>query len=95
LHFDLSLVVPLLIACLAVIVALPFAAKRGRLHIPGYVGVAFLALMLGLVCGRISAIHGVARTPSGILLAFLFFLLIATAVGSVLALFFYADPPQT
>ncbi len=92
---NLALVVPLSIACFAIVVVVPLAAARSCLHIPGYVGLAFLAAIFGLLCGRISGIRGVAGTPWGVLLSLLFFLLIAFAVGSVLALFFYRDPPES
>jgi hypothetical protein len=92
---NLGVVVPLSIACFAIVIVVPLAAARSRLHIPGYVGLAFLTTIFGLLCGRISGIHGVAGTPWGVLLSLLFFLLIAFAVGSVLALFFYRDPPES
>jgi hypothetical protein len=91
---NLRLVVPLLVACFAIMIVVPLAAARSRLHIPGYVGLAFLASILGLICGRISGIRGVAGTSWGVMLSLVFFLLIAFAVGSVLALFFYRDPPD-
>jgi hypothetical protein len=81
-------------ACFAIIILVPWAASRSRLHIPGYVGLAFLASILGLVCGRISGIRGIAGTPWGVVLSLLFFVLLAFALGSVLALFFYRDPPE-
>lgn len=91
---NLRLIVPLTIACFAVVVALSTAAARSRLHIPGYVGIAFLALIVALLCGKISGIHGVTGTPTGVALSLIFFLLIAVTVGSVLALLFYRDPPE-
>jgi hypothetical protein len=91
---NFRLVVPLSVGCFAIIIALPFAAARSRLHIPGYVGLAFLGFILGLLCGRISGVRGVSGTPTGVLLSLIFFLLIAVAIGSVLALFFYRDPPE-
>ncbi len=91
---NLPVIVPLLLACLGVLVAIPVAAARGKLHIPGYVGLAFLAFALGLLFGRISGARAVAGTIAGLSLSILFFLLMATAVGSVLALFFYRHPPE-
>jgi hypothetical protein len=91
---NLSVSVPLLLACLGVLVAIPMAAARGKLHVPGYVGLAFLAFALGLVLGRIVGARAVSRTIAGLSLSILFFLLMATAVGSVLALFFYRHPPE-
>jgi hypothetical protein len=90
---NLRLTVPLLIACSAIVIVVPWAAASSRLHIPGYVGLAFLASILGLLCGRISGIRVVAGTRWGVVLSLLFFLLISFAAGSVLALFFYRDPP--
>jgi F0F1-type ATP synthase membrane subunit a len=92
---NFRLLVPLSIVCCAIIIALPLAAARSRLHIPGYVGVAFLALVLGLVSGRVSGIRGVAGTPAGLFLSLAFFLFIAVVVGSVLAIFFYRHPTQS
>jgi hypothetical protein len=91
---NLSLLVPLTIACCAVIVAIPLFAFRGRLHIPGYVGLAFLTFVSGLLVGKLSGSRAFARTPSGVALSLFFFLLIAIGIGSVLALFFYRDPPE-
>ena len=91
---NFRLVVPLSVACFAIIIVLPFAAARSRLHIPGYVGLAFLGFILGLVCGRISGVRGVSGTPTGFLLSLIFFFLISVAIGSVLALFVYRDPPE-
>jgi hypothetical protein len=87
-------VVPLSVACFGIIIILPLAAARSRFHIPGYVGLAFLGLILGLLFGKISGIRGVSGTSSGVLLSLLFFLLIAVALGSVLALFSYRDAPE-
>jgi hypothetical protein len=87
-------VVPLGLACLAIVVAIPFAAARAKLHIPGYVGLAFLACAVGLLFGRISGARAVTGTIAGLILSILFFLLMATAVGSVLALFFFRHPPE-
>jgi len=92
---NLRLIVPLSMACFAILIVVPLAAARSRLHIPGYVGLAFLASTVGLLCGRISGIHGVAGTPWGVLLSLLFFLLIALTCGSVLALFFYRAPRES
>jgi hypothetical protein len=90
----LALLVPLSLACLVVLVFLPCAANRGKLHVPGYVGLAFLTCAFGLLFGRISGVRGVVGTLAGLFLSILFFLLMATAVGSVLALFFYRHRPE-
>jgi hypothetical protein len=90
----LPFVVPLVLACVLIIVAIPVAAARGKLHVPGYVGLAFLAFAVGLLLGRISGAHGVIGTPLGLFLSILSFLSVATAVGCVLALFCYRNLPE-
>lgn len=87
-------ILPLAAACIAVVIAIPAAAARARLHIPGYVGLAFLSFALALLLGWLSGAHAIAGTPTGLLLSIVFFLLIAAAVGSVVALFFYRHPPE-
>jgi uncharacterized membrane protein len=91
---NLSVTVPLLLVCLGVLIAIPVGAARGKLHVPGYVGLAFLAFALGLVLGRISGMRSITGTIAGLGLSILCFLLMAIAVGSVLALFFYRHPPE-
>jgi hypothetical protein len=91
---SLPVVLPLGLACLAIIAAIPFAAARAKLHIPGYVGLAFLSCAAGLLFGRISGARAVTGTITGLFLSILFFLLMAAAVGCVLALFFYRHPPE-
>jgi hypothetical protein len=90
----LSLVVPLAVGCFSIVLAIPWAASRGKLHIPGYVGLAFLAFAIALLAGRIAGARGITGTTAGISLSVAFFLLIAAAVGCVLALFFYRQPPE-
>ena len=71
---------------------IPIAAARRKLHIPGYVGIALLAFALSFVFGRVAGFARVAASGAGPILSIIFFLLIAVAVGSILALFFYRDP---
>ena len=87
-------VLVLVFVCVLIALAVPFAAARGRLHVPGYVGVALASFAVAFVLGRISGISGVRGTHSGQALSVAFFLLVAVAAGSVLAIFFYAEPPQ-
>lgn len=90
----LSLVVGLTVACAAIVLAIPICASHGKLHVPGYVGLALLAFATGLVSARIAGARAVTGTIAGVLLSLVFFLLIATALGSLLALFFYRHPPE-
>jgi hypothetical protein len=90
--FRIVLIVPLVAACLAAVIGLSVAASRSRLHIHGYVGLAFTAFAAAMIAGHFSGAHNIAGTAAGIALAIMFFLLIAVAIGSVLALFFYRHP---
>jgi hypothetical protein len=84
---------PLVLAgCVAIVTAIPVAAAKRKLHIPGYVGLAFLSFIVALLAGKFSGRAGITGTPSGVFLSILFFFLMATAVGSVVALFFYKHP---
>jgi uncharacterized membrane protein len=91
---NFSLLLPLSLACCAVITAIPVSAVRGRLHIPGYVGLALLTFVFGLLAGKLSGARGITGTNFGVALSLLFFFLIAVALGCILALFFYRDPPE-
>jgi hypothetical protein len=89
------ILIPLLCVCGIVIVAIPVAALRGKLHMPGYAGLALLSLVVGLVLGKISATASIKGTPAGIALSAIFFVLIAVTIGSVFALACYRqhEPP--
>ena len=88
------LVVSLALICLSIVVLIPIYASRGKFHIPGYVGVAFLSFAIGLLLGRMAGARAVTGTIAGLFLSIVFFLLIATALGSILALLFYSHPPE-
>jgi hypothetical protein len=88
----ISLIIPLLAVCLALVVGLCVAAFRSRLHIPGYVGMAFAAFVAAMLAGHFSGARSISGTLVGFVLSIIFFLLIAVVVGSVLALFFYRHP---
>ena len=90
----LLLIAGLVLVCAAIVVAIPVCASRGKLHVPGYVGLALLSFVIGLVLARIAGARAVTGTIAGLLLSIAFFLLIATALGSILALFFYSHPPE-
>jgi len=91
----LPILIPLVAVCLVIAGLIPMAAARGKLHIPGYVGMALLAFAVSMVVGKLAGIHRVAASTAGPILSITFFLLIAVAVGSFLALLFYRDPPVT
>jgi len=89
-----GVVVPLFLVCLFLVMAIPLAAQRGKLHIPGYAGMAIVAAGISLLVGWLAGLEGVRGTPWGTLVAVIFFLLIATALGSFLGLLFYRQPPE-
>jgi hypothetical protein len=90
----LTIAVPLFIACLFVLLSIPITSRRGKLSIPACVGIGLGAAALALAMGKLAGRHGVAGTTLGILVSALFFLLISAAVGSLLGLFFYREPPE-
>jgi hypothetical protein len=90
---NLQIVIPLALSCLAIMIILPVAAARSRLHIPGWVGFALFSFVLSYTCARISGVHGYVGRTTGVFFAIACFLFLAAALGSVIALFFYKDPP--
>jgi lysylphosphatidylglycerol synthetase-like protein (DUF2156 family) len=82
----------IIVLCIPIICGIPIAAAQRKLHIPGYVGIAIASLIIGLLTGRVSGLRGIAGTRTGFFLSILFFLLIASALGSIIALFFYRHP---
>jgi hypothetical protein len=88
----LSIVVPLIAACVLVTVSIPTLAHRGKLHIPGYAGIAMLGFVLAFLFGKFSGAHAITGTGVGVFFSILCFLLLAVSVGSIVALFFYRDP---
>jgi lysylphosphatidylglycerol synthetase-like protein (DUF2156 family) len=91
---NLHTILPVGLGCLGLIIALPVAAARGKLHIPGYVGLALLSFVAGLLLGHFSGVRAIVGTMTGIALSILAILLIAAAVGCVLAVFFYRHPAE-
>ena len=88
------LVLALAVACVCVIIAVPYASSRGQLHIPGYVGLALASFVAAFILGKISGHRSIHGTHTGQGLAVACFLLAAVAVGSVLGIFFHREPPQ-
>src|ERR1700730_5800960 len=86
-----AIVISLILVCLAILIAIPFAASQGWLHIPGYAGTAILSFGMALVFGWLGP-PGRGTRAVGTFVGVVFFLLMAAAVGSVLALLFYRSP---
>ena len=91
----LPIVMPLVAACLVIAGLIPLAAARGKLHVAGYVGIALLAFAASFIFGKLAGVKGIASSFVGPIFSIIFFLLIAVAAGSILALIFYRDPPVT
>jgi len=86
---------PLMAGCAAVAIAIPIAAARSKLHMPGYIGIAILAFVVSLALGELSGLRRVAGTLPGILLSIACFLSVAACIGSILALVVYRNPQET
>jgi len=90
----LPIVVPLIAACVLIAGSISFFAYRGKLHIPGYAGIAALGFVLSLIFGRLAGARSIAGTPVGVLFSILCFLLLSVVIGSIVALFFYRHPSE-
>jgi hypothetical protein len=86
------IVFPLIFMCIVIVVAIALAAFRGKLHVPGYIGLAGLTFVVSIIVGKLAGFRHIAGTPVGIILSFIFYLLISAALGSVIALFVYRHP---
>jgi hypothetical protein len=90
-----AVLVPLAAISLAIVVGIPTAAYRGKLHMAGYIGLALAAFAAAMVFGKLSGLHHVTGTVIGLFLSFLFFSAIATVLGSLAALAFYKAPKES
>jgi hypothetical protein len=81
------------IACLSVVIVLSILARNGILHIPGYVGIAFLTFGLSLVFGKLAGIKAVHGSNAAVALSIACYLCASITVGSVIALAFYRERP--
>lgn len=95
----LGLIAPLGVVCVFVLVAIPAAAAKGKLHMPGYSGLSMLLLLVALLFGYIAGRPRITGHPIGVIFSFIFFVAIAAAIGCILALAFYRrkpleEPPQ-
>ena len=84
----LLILLALALGCCAIVIAIPLGAHRGKLHVPGYAGIAILAFGASFLFGLASGYRPVAGSPVGVALSLLCFWSAAAGVGSILALFF-------
>jgi hypothetical protein len=84
----LLIICVLAVGCIGILIAIPAGAHRGKLHVPGYAGIAILAFIASFLFGIASGYRPFAGSPVGIALSLLCFWSAAACVGSILALFF-------
>jgi hypothetical protein len=88
-------VIPLILTCIAIVIAIALAAARGKFHMPGYLGLAGLTFVVSIIVGKTAGSRHITGTPVGIILSVIFYLLISAALGSVISLFVYRRPPDS
>lgn len=89
---NLGVIIPLALSCLVVGVVIPAAAWRGRMSVPFYALMLFVASFVAYGIGKLAGAQSIHGTALGIVISFIFFLLVAAAVGSFLGIFFYRQP---
>jgi hypothetical protein len=80
-----------LIPLKALAIFVVFAANPHGLNLELVIPLALSCL--SYTCARISGVHSNVGRPTGVFFSILCFLFLSAALGSVLALFFYKDPP--
>lgn len=83
------IVIPLILVCVAIMVAIAVAASRGKLHMAGYIGIALAAFAAAMILGKVSGLRGISGTVAGLVSSVLFFFAISAVLGSIAALVFY------
>ena len=89
---NLGVIVPLSLSCLVVVAVIPSAAWRGKLNVPVYALMLFVSAIVAYAIGTVAGAQPVHGTTLGVVISFIFFLLVATAVGSFMGIFFYRQP---
>ena len=84
----------LAIGCGVIQVALPVSAHRGKLHVPGYIGIGILAFIASFLFGLASGSRFLAGSPAGVALSLFCFWSAAAGVGAIVAAFFWREPAQ-
>lgn len=86
---NLGVIIPLSLSCLVLMVVIPAAAWRGKLNVPLYTLIMFGSAFVAFVTGKMAGEPSVHGTPLGVVVSFIFFLLVATAAGCFFGIFFY------
>lgn len=89
---NLGVIVPLALSCLVLVAVIPSAAWRGKLNVPAYALILFAASFVAYGIGKAAGAESIHGTALGVVISFIFFLLVATALGSFLGIFFYRQP---
>ena len=88
----LGVIVPLSLSCLVVVAVIPSAAWRGKMNVPFYALMLFVSAFVAFGIGKVAGAQSVHGTTLGVVISFIFFLLVATSVGSFMGIFFYRQP---
>lgn len=91
---NLGVIVPLSLSCLVAVVVIPAAAWRGKLNVPVYALMLFASAFVAYATGKLAGTQSVQGTALGVVISFIFFLLVATAAGSFFGIFFYRQPTE-
>lgn len=91
---NLGVIVPLSLSCLVLVVVIPAAAWRGKLNVPVYALMLFVSAFVAYGIGKLAGAQSVHGTTLGVVVSFIFFLLVATAAGCFFGIFFYRQPME-
>ena len=89
---NFGVILPLALSCLVLIAVIPSAAWRGKLNGPAYGLIMFGAAFAAFFIGKLSGAESVHGTILGVVLSFIFFLLVAAAVGCFFGMLIYRQP---
>lgn len=86
---NLGILVPLSLSCLVIVVVIPAAAWRGKFSVPFFTLIMFASAFVAFGVGRVAGWQSVHGTALGVVVSFIFFLLVSMAAGCFLGIFFY------
>lgn len=81
----------LAIGCISILILIPAQAHRGKLHVPGYVGLALITFGASVLFGYACGYRRFVGSPIGVVLSVFCFWAAAAGVASILALFFFRE----
>lgn len=89
---NFGVILPLALSCLVLIAVIPSAALRGKLNAPAYGLILFGAAVAAFFTGKLAGAESVHGTTLGVVVSFIFFLLVAAAVGCFFGMLIYRQP---